>query len=188
MIKIIAPHYLILSLLLMISSQYANAEASESQLSAVPKTILWQESEYKLSWSNYADEILYLEYLKAGDTTDSWENIVTVQLSNETMEAAVKKFIEISKPFRTEDVRLMKNDQTGEILMDTVLLDAPHDFIEHNLIKLTKGQDGRLVKVYFQTRLKLLEAAKDNSLVANKIGKPRGDRLNFLSSFIFFGK
>jgi hypothetical protein len=152
---------------------------------AIPQTIDWQGTTFKLAWQNDQNGLLYLEYLPDGQTTADWQNMITVQVSHEQQDRAIAAFIELSKPSRVEDVRQMKNETTGEVILDTLLFDVKDDIVEHNLIKYTTKPDGRLIKVFFQTRVRISDAKADKDLIAQKMGTPRGARLNFLATFNF---
>ena len=152
----------------------------------ISKSILWQGETFHLAWTNDENNLVYLEYLPEGQTVDAWENMITVQMSGESQLAAIQAFTESTKPYRVEEPRLMKDDKTGDVILDVILFDTQKDSLEHNLIKFSKLKDGTLLKVFFQTKLKISEAQADKQLVSEKIGKPRIDRIAFLAKFSFF--
>jgi len=156
---------------------------TSAEVQLAPNEISWQGTNYRLAETRKDNGTHYFDYLRDGETTTDWENMITVQISAEPQIKAIQAYIESTKPFRTQDVRIMKNDANGEIMVDALLFFAERDLLEHNLIKYTKNSDGQLVTVSFQTRVKISSATTDPTLVSEKIGKPRSDRINFLSSF-----
>lgn len=164
--------------------QASSAQPAKERV--ISKSILWQGKTFNLAWTNDENGLVYLEYLPEGQSVDAWENMITVQMSGESQLAAIKAFTESTKPFRVEEPRLMKDDKTGDVILDVILFDTQKDSLEHNLIKYSKLKDGTLLKVFFQTKLKISEAQADKQLVSEKVGKPRLERIEYLAKFSFF--
>jgi hypothetical protein len=60
-----------------------------------------------------------------------------------------------------------------------------NDIMEHNLIKIYKASNGYLYKIFYHTRLKFSLANENKTIIEEKIGKPKANRLDFLTRFIY---
>ncbi|MES0489658.1 MAG: hypothetical protein ABUK01_06690 [Leptospirales bacterium] len=166
-------------------TEVSSSEKKNKQESQFPQSVLWGDETFTLTWRNYNTNFVILEYLPKGHKTKNFKHMITIHISSEKIKDAIKTFIEKTKPYRTEEARIFTNDETGEIMVDVLLFDKENDIVEHNLVKFVSLKKGKLLKVFFHTRLKLSEVKKNNKLMKTEIGDFLNERRGLLYEFQF---
>jgi hypothetical protein len=151
-----------------------------------PKEIRFDGKIFNQMFYSKENNLTILEYVPAGETIENFRNMITIQISNEDQKVAINSFIESSKELRTEDVRIYKNSQDDNLMIDCILFDYNRWIMEHNLIKYQKEASGSLLKIFFHTRIIVTnDIEKNMPIIKKEISDPRMNRIKELWNLKF---
>ena len=140
----VAPAFLLLAALALPAAAQADAIGA-------PGPIVFEDVEFALAWTSHPSETYYKqEYVPAGQTVEQFEDmfmidVMTDDITPEAAAAAMIKNLDARKgsdPVINYD--LIRNDQTGEIVLDFLLSDSTSGtmIVEWNAYRYVPFGDG----------------------------------------------
>jgi hypothetical protein len=154
----------------------ALAQSAKDML-GVPGPITFQGAQFALAWSaNPSADYIKQEYLPAGQKLERYEQMFMIEASKSaTPEGAAAAQLAMLKKRKGSDPTvnwdIIRNNATGEIILDFIVSDPRAEFVEWNAYRYAKlGKDGG-VALYAISRRGYRDKARE-FFVALKQNRP----------------
>ncbi|HWB58100.1 MAG TPA: hypothetical protein VG733_01350, partial [Chthoniobacteraceae bacterium] len=95
------------------------------------------------------------EYIPKDETFDTWTKLASVHVFkqvNDPLAAAQALDKELKKKYPDAHSRIIQNPDTGEVIIDFLILAPDHAFAEWNVMKYDKAKDGGTVVYQYALR------------------------------------